>query len=167
MTDDATAAPVRPRPSERDALLNPAFIALILAYAARGHHKRTDGPMALSLCFVVAPMVLHEPTRGALPRKVTARFGGWLDTNPLLRAGMPSRARAVAPAVRSGLREGLRGGVLTLSDDKVAGHPRRRPRGLTLSDEVDDILKRAEFAGGWLGLAGSPAAIYAMWRVKP
>ena len=167
MTDADTAIGGTSRPSERDALLNPAFIALLLAHAARGHHKRSERPMALSLCFLVAPIVLHEPTRSALPRKITARFGGWLDTNPLLRAGMPGRARAVAPAVRAGLREGLRAGVLTLSGDRVAGQPPRRRAGLTLSDEVEDILKRAEFAGGWLGLAGSPAAIYAMWRVKP
>jgi anti-sigma factor RsiW len=163
---DVTAQ-VRPRPAERDALLNPAFVALLLAYAARGHHKRTQGPLPLSLCFLVAPMVLHAPTRGALPRRVTARFGGWLGANPLLRADMASHARAVAPAVRSGLREGLRAGVLTLSGDLVEGRPPRRPPGLTLSVEVEDILKRAEFVGGWLGLAGPPAAIYAMWCVKP
>ena len=163
---DATA-PISPRPAERDALLNAPFIALILAHAARGHHKRTERPMALSLCFVVAPIALHAPTRAALPRKVTARFGGWLDTHPLLRAGMAGRAQAVAPAVRAGLREGLRAGALTLTADQVSGQPPRRPPGLTLSDEVEDILKRAEFVGGWLGLAGSPAAIYAMWRVKP
>jgi hypothetical protein len=163
---DATAQ-ISPRPAERDALLNPAFIALILAHAARGHHKRTGRPMAMSLCFLVAPIVLHAPTRAALPRKVTARFGGWLDTHPLLRAGMAGRARAVEPAVRAGLREGLRGGVLTLFGSDVAGKLPRRQAGLTFSDEVDDILKRAEFIGGWLGLAGSPAAIYAMWRVTP
>lgn len=160
-------AQMSPRPAERDALLNPAFIALLLAHAARGHHKRTDDPMALSLCFLVAPIVLHAPTRSALPRNITARFGGWLDANPLLRAGMASRARAVAPAVRAGLREGLRAGALTLTADQVSGQPPRRPQGLKLSDEIDDILKRAEWVGGWLGLAGSPAATYAMWRVKP
>jgi hypothetical protein len=161
------SAQVRPRPPERDALLNPAFVALLLAYAARGHHKRMERPLPLSLCFLVAPLVLHAPTRSALPRRVTARFGGWLDANPLLRAGMANHARAAAPAVRSGLREGLRAGALTLSDDLVAGRPPGRPPDLTLSVEVEDILKRAEFVGGWLGLAGSPAAIYAMWRVKP
>jgi len=61
----------------------------------------------------------------------------------------------------------LRAGALTLTADQVSGQPPRRPPGLTLSNEVEDILKRAEFVGGWLGLAGSPAAIYAMWRVKP
>jgi hypothetical protein len=165
VTDPGTQ--LRPRPAERDALLNPAFLALVLARAARGHHQRTERPMALSLCFIVAPIVLHGPTRAALPRKITARFGGWLDAKPLLRAGLAARAQATAPAVRAGLREGLRADVLTLAGDEIAGKPPRRQAALTLSDEVEDIFKRAEFVGGWLGLAGSPEAIYAMWRVKP
>jgi hypothetical protein len=40
---DATA-PISPRPAERDALLNPPLIALVLAHAARGQHKRTERP---------------------------------------------------------------------------------------------------------------------------
>jgi hypothetical protein len=160
-------AQVRPRPAERDTLLNPAFIAVLLARAARGHEVRTNQLMPVSLCFVVAPMVLHAPTRNVMPSRVTARFGAWLDKNPLLRAGMASRAQAVVPSVRGALREGLRAEILTLSGERIGGRPPRRPQGLLLSDEVEDILKRAEFVGGWLGLAGSPAAIYAMWRLRP
>jgi len=112
-------------------------------------------------------MALHAPTRAALPRKVTVKLGSWLSANPLLRAGFPARASAVAPAVRAGLREGLRAGVLEIAGDRIAGHaPRRRPT-VDLSAEVEDILNRAEFVGGWLGLAGPPAGSYALLRVRP
>lgn len=156
-----------PRGTERDALLNPAFIALVLAHAASGHEHRTGLPMPLSLCFLVVPIVLHGPTREALPRRVTTKPGGWLDEHPLLRAGFAARGRSVAPAVRAGLREGLRAGALELDGESVAGHPPRRRPGIPLSAEVEEILKRAEFAGGWLGLAGPPVGTFAMWRVRP
>ena len=156
-----------PRPPERQTLLNPAFIAVLLAHAAAGHEQRTEQPMSLALCFLVAPMVLHAPTRSALPRKVTAKPGPWLDANPVLRAGFAARARSAAPAVRAGLREGLRAGILELAGERVTGRPPRRRSSITVSAEVEEILKRAAFAGGWLGLAGPPVGSYAMWRVRP
>lgn len=155
------------RAAERDALLNPAFVALVVAHAAYGHKNRTGSPMPVSLCFLVAPIVLHGPTRQALPRRVTAKPGGWLDDHPLLRAGFAMRARAVAPAVRAGLREGLRAGALELDGESIVGHPPRRRPEVALSAEVEEILKRAEFTGGWLGLAGPPVGTFAMWRVRP
>lgn len=153
--------------SERDALLNPALLAVLLAQAAAGHRRRTDAPMPMSLAFLAAPIVLHGPTRRALPTRVTAKPGAWLDDHPLLRAGFAVRARSVAPAVRAGMREGLRAGVLELVGDSLVGHPPKRSAALKLSSEVDEIFKRAEFVGGWLGLAGPPVGSFAMWRVRP
>jgi hypothetical protein len=147
--------------------MNPAFIAILLANAAAAHEERTGQPMPLALCFLVGPMVLHAPTRDALPRKVTAKPGPWLDANPVLRAGFAARARSAAPAVRAGLRHGLRAGILELAGERVTGRPPRRRSGIGLSAEVEEILKRAAFAGGWLGLAGPPVGSYAMWRVRP
>jgi hypothetical protein len=147
--------------------MNPAFIAILLANAAAAHEERTGQPMPLALCFLVGPMVLHAPTRDALPRKVTAKPGPWLDANPVLRAGFAARARSAAPAVRAGLRHGLRAGILELAGERVTGRPPRRRSGIRLSAEVEEILKRAAFAGGWLGLAGPPVGSYAMWRVRP
>lgn len=156
----------QPRPPERDSLLNPPFMALVLAHAAAGHERRTGQALPLSLCFLVAPIALHARTRDALPRRVTTKPGSWLNANPLLRAGFAGRARAVAPAVQAGLREGLRAGVLERSAYAIAGRP-PGSRGVPLSEEVEEILKRAEFVGGWLGLAGPPVGSYAMWRVRP
>ncbi len=157
----------RQRPTEREALLNPAFIALVLARAAAGHERRTGEPMPLVLGFLAVPIALHAATRQALPRKVTSKVGPWLEANPLLRAGFAARARATAPAVRAGLREGLRARVLLLSGERISGRPPRKRPSVVLSTEMQEIFKRAEFVGGWLGLAGSPAGSYAMWRVRP
>jgi hypothetical protein len=161
-----TATP-EARPREAEALFNPAFIAMMLSRAAAAHQKRTERAMPLSICFIAVPIVLHGPTREAMPRKVTAKLGVWLDDHPLLRAGFRGRARAIAPHVRAGLREGIRAGVLEVSGEDIVGRPPRRRSGLRLSEESEEILKRAQFAGGWLGLAGPPAGVFALWGVRP
>lgn len=162
-----TQSPQTSRPSETQALLNPAFTAALLARAAKGHRARTQEPMPLPLAFLACPMVLHEATRRALPTRVTHRLAPWLDANQIHRAGMPGRARLLAPVVRSGLRAGVRAGILQLTAGGLVDSIPRRPRGLDLSEEVEEIFDRAQFVGGWLGMSGPPSAVFALWRVRP
>jgi hypothetical protein len=62
---------------------------------------------------------------------------------------------------------GLRTEVLALDDGLLRGRPPRRRPGFQWSEEVDDILRRADFLGGWLGLAGDPTGLYGLLRVRP
>ena len=156
------------RPAERDALYNPAFIALILAQAATGHEARVGSGLPFSLAFLVAPIVLHGPTRDALPRQARSKMAPWLEEHPVQRAGLGRRAASLVPAVREGIRYGLRSSALALNDATLsAPKPRLKSEDIMLSAEVDDILKRAGYVGGWFALAGSVSGIYALWRVMP
>jgi Family of unknown function (DUF6521) len=156
------------RPAERDALYNPAFIALILAQAATGHEARAGSGLPFSLAFLVAPMVLHGPTREELPRQARSKMALWLEEHPVQRAGLGRRAASLVPAVRAGIRYGLSTGALALNDVTLnAPKPRVKGEDSLLSAEVDDILARAGYVGGWFALAGSASGIYALWRVKP
>lgn len=158
----------RGRPAERDALYNPPFIALILAQAAAEHEARADSGLPFSLAFLVAPIVLHGPTRQALPRQARSKMALWLEEHPVQRAGLGRRAASLTPAVRAGIRYGLRSGALALNEATLtAPKPKVRSNDIVLSAEVDDILKRARSVGGWFALAGSASSIYALWRVKP
>lgn len=92
----------------------------------------------------------------------------WLEEHPVQRAGLGRRAASLVPAVRAGIRYGLRSGVLALNDATLtAPRPKVKSDEIMLSGEVDDILKRAGYVGGWFALAGSASGIYALWRVKP
>jgi hypothetical protein len=156
------------RPAERDALYNPAFIALILAQAAEEHERRAGDGLPFSLAFLVAPIVLHGPTRQALPRQARSKMAPWLEEHPVQRAGLGMRAASLVPGVRAGIRYGLRSGTLMLHDAILTASKHKVTSNDTmLSAEVDDILKRASFAGGWFALAGSASGIYALWRVEP
>jgi hypothetical protein len=170
MTDIASNAVPLPggRPAERDALYNPPFIALILAQAAVEHERRTDDGLPFALAFLAAPIVLHGPTRQALPKQARSKMALWLEEHPVQRAGLGRRAATLVPAVRAGIRFGLRTRSLILEDAMLtAAKPKVTSNEIMLSAEVDDILKRAGFVGGWFGLAGPASSIYALWRVKP
>lgn len=156
------------RPAERDALYNAAFMALILAQAAAEHEARADSGLPVSLAFLVAPIVLHAPTRQALPLQARSKMAPWLEEHPVQRAGLGPRAASLVPAVRAGIRYGLRSRALALNGATLTA-PRIKVKsdGIMLSAEVDDILKRSGYVGGWFALAGSASGIYALWRVKP
>lgn len=144
-------------------------MSVVLAQVCRGYAQKAGGkPVPLPLTFIAAPVVLHGPTRRALPRQARSKLGPWLDDHPVLRAGFPRRARSISGAVQAGIRDGLRTGLLALSESGLsAEQPQLSAAGVVLSDEVDEILSRSAFVGGWLALAGHPTAIYALWRVRP
>src|SRR6266540_2320032 len=109
------------RPRVEATLLNPALLAVLIAAAAKDYE--TDGAgMPWPLAFIVPPLVLHRPTRDALPRNTRTHLSTWIRRQPLLRAGFPARAAAMVPLTREGLRFGLRAGVLERPGAALIGH---------------------------------------------
>ena len=157
------------RPNEREALLNAAFLSLVVAHACKGHGDKTERPLPVALVFVVAPLVLHRPTRQALPRQSNKKLGVWLEEHPVLRAGFARRSRSVVSPVRSGVRMGLRSERLRLVAGglEALGTPPSGTTRIPLSEEVVQILDRARFTGGWLGRSGPVASVYAGFRIRP
>ncbi|MER6561931.1 three component ABC system middle component [Streptomyces sp. NPDC001027] len=148
-------------------MLNPALMAAILASAAQGHEKETEQAMPWSLAFVAAPMVLHQPTRQALPTSTRTHLAAWIGKNPVLRAGFPARAQALTEAVKEGTRFGLAHRALTLEPDGRLRSAYRRPRGFTTPEELDHMLRKAGLVGRWLAKADSPATVFAVLGVTP
>ncbi|MEU6033708.1 three component ABC system middle component [Streptomyces tauricus] len=148
-------------------MLNPALMAAILASAAQGHEKETQQAMPWVLGFVTAPMVLHQPTRNALPISTRTHLGAWIGKNPVLRAGFPARAQALAEPVKEGTRFGLAHHALTLEPDGRVRSLYRRPRGFKTPDELDHMLRKASLVGRWLSKADSPATVFAVLGVAP
>ncbi len=146
----------------RAAYLNPAFVAMIIAGASRGYADARRQLMAWPLAFVVVPLVLHRPTREQLPRTQATHLPRWIADNPVLRAGFPARATALVPAVREGLRFGLRHQVLTIESDAVGGSlvP-------NLDGEANTIVNKASFAGRWLARTGDAATVFGLLGVEP
>lgn len=150
------------RPAVEASLLNPALIAVLLGAAAR-EHGTSGEPMPWPVGFLVVPLVLHRPTREALPSSVRTHLSTWITRHPLLRAGFPARAAAMTPLTREGLRVGLRTGALRLE------------RGAILSDlhgkappgELRQLQRHAGLVGRWLARTQDPATTFALFGVRP
>lgn len=161
--------PTEPVPragTDARALFNPAFLAVLIGQAATGHETDHRSPLPLGLGFLVAPMVLHPPTREALPR-VNARLAIWIEQHQLLRVELRGRAPQLATTTRRALRFGLRHDLIELAADGiVVGAALRRLRAPTVGD-ADDCWKAAELLGRWLPRAGPTATILALLGVRP
>ncbi|MFE3901247.1 three component ABC system middle component [Streptomyces sp. NPDC059153] len=149
------------------AMLNPALIAAVLATAAQGHHKESGQGMPWTLSFIVAPMVLHQSTRHALPTSTRTHLAAWAGKNPLMRAGFPARAQALAEPVKEGTRFGLTHRALALDAEGRLHSTYQRPRGYRPPEQLDQMLRKAGLAGRWLAKADNPATVFAVLGVTP
>jgi len=155
------------RPREGAALLNPAFVTLLLAHAACQHHNHTRVGMVWPLAFLVPPLVLHEPTRHQLPRTVSTSLLTWAQREPVLRAGLPARARALTPTVREALRFGVRLDALRFEGPALIAPRSPGSPPANASAEVRDCVRRARLLGRWFAALGDPATIMLTLGVSP
>lgn len=155
-------------PSVVEDLLNPALLALLLRQTASGYAQDRGGDPAMvwPLAFVAAPMILHGPTRQALPRRPTSHLTNWAQANELLVAGLAPRARSLSEPVRAGLRLGLRLSLLEVTDSGgiAAGPaaPRGKPEGSLLQ-----LHRSARLVGRWFARTAEPSTVFAVLRARP
>lgn len=144
-------------------MLNPALLAILLREAAGGY-VADRGPMAWPLAFAAAPLILHGPTRRALPRRASQHLSTWAQAHSELVAGLPPRARSLAPPVRAGLRTGLRTGLLALDDGGLVpgDAPLRRGAGALL-----ELQRAAGLVGRWMGRSKEPVTVFALLGLQP
>lgn len=150
------------RPQVEATLLNPALLAVLLAASARDY-EAAESRMPWPVAFLVLPLVLHRPTRSALPRDTRTHLSTWIRREPVLRAGFPARAAAMVPLTREGIRFGLRAGVLRLEGATLTGHlPIDRPAG-----ELGQLLGKASLVGRWIAKTDQASTAFALLGVAP
>ena len=150
------------RPRIEATLLNPALLAVLLAAGARDYEAQATR-MPWPLAFLIPPLVLHRPTREALPRDTRTHLSTWIRRHPLLRAGFPDRAVAMAPLTREGIRFGLRAGVLERDGATLIGHLDTEPS----EGELRQLVRRAALVGRWVAKTDQPSTIFALFGVAP
>ncbi|MFE7767726.1 three component ABC system middle component, partial [Streptomyces sp. NPDC057438] len=100
------------------------------------------------MAFVVAPLVLHRPTRQALPTPTRTHLPNWVADHPALVAGLAARSTSLAPAVREGLRFGVRHQMLTIEQGSLKS---RIPSKSRTEGELADLIKVASLIGRPVG----------------
>jgi Family of unknown function (DUF6521) len=155
------------RSSEAVALLNPALLAAVCAAAASQYEGESQEAMPWPLAFLVAPLVLHQGTREALPRTTRTHLSTWITSNPVMRAGFPPRAQSLSGLVRDGLRFGMAHGTLSVTEDgRLHGILAASARPIQGGDAAA-IVRSAGFVGKWFTRADQPATIFALLGVAP
>ncbi|SDS54911.1 hypothetical protein SAMN05216371_0140 [Streptomyces sp. TLI_053] len=147
------------------AFLNPALLAAVQSCAARAYERESGGRlMVWPLSFVVAPLVLHRPTRQALPGSVRTHLSSWVSDHPVLVAGLPARTASLLPSIREGMRFGVRHRMLAVEQGAVRGLLGGPGRS---EDELGELLRAAALAGRWMTRTDSPSTVFALLGMRP
>lgn len=158
------------RSREERALLNPALCAELLWCAARSCVRDGDS-LSFEEGFLVLPFVLHRVTREALPQGTRTSLAVWLDTNPLARGRIATRARLLVPFTKEAITFGGVHGLLQIEGGRLLAVEAWRLRvnraNMASSDEVRECAKRADFIGKWFAATGSASTVMALLGVRP
>lgn len=168
----SAATPWADRAREEANLLNPAFLAQLVERLATGHRERSAAGLPWPLVYLALPVVLHKPTRDALPANVNTSMAAWTRGHPLLVGSFAARAQSLRPLVSEALLFGLTRGEFTHDGGQLVPPPRRRRRPSALgwrdpTDDFRDCASRSAFFGRWCADSGLPATVMALWGVRP
>jgi hypothetical protein len=149
-------------PTAIRATLNPALIACVIGWSAKGYYSIAGQGLPWPLAHVVASVILHSPTREALPRSTARRLLGWRRENELLLADAPRRAVALRPYVDLGLRVGLRTSTLAFEGATLRGRARQPSQ----NSELADLARSATMLGRWFAPIPT-ATVMAQFGMRP
>ena len=151
-------------------LLNPMFTGAVITRAVEGYNEVAGAGFPFAYGYLVSPLVLHAPTRGALPSSVATKLLPWTERSGEIVAAIPRRAKELAPYSSKGIFAALTGGLLELtSDSQLLASRNSKLKSYSSrsgSDEVDSILKKSNFVGKWLAAAGTTATVFTALGVR-
>jgi hypothetical protein len=155
------------RPREVRNLLNPSFCGMLLRECVTEHVVQK--PMPMSLAFLVLPLVLHGPTRDALPIAVSTSITSWVGENVTIIYDFDKRVRSLNVITREAIMWSLATRELTLIDgalEKLTPNSSRRLPDDPFND-YKSCVRRARFLGRWFRSASDAATIFALFGVRP
>jgi len=158
------------RTREEAHLLNPAFCCSILSSSIRGYMSVKKAGIPFPITFLVLPIILHKPTREALPPNIRTSMATWLLENSVARVLFYERLMSLKPYTREAIQFGLLSDWLLLTDSGIL-ETKRTESDITraiqkLNDEVRVCMMRANFLGRWFAKAGTTHMIMAFWGVR-
>jgi hypothetical protein len=159
------------RPKEEAYLLNPAFCCTTLAAAMWGYADVKGQGIPFPLAFMVLPIVLHKPTREALPANTRKSMAAWFQDNTTARVLFYERLISLKPHTKEAIHFGMlvdwivlrKGGLLqTTMRERDINQAIRK-----LADEARECVMRARFLGKWFAMAGPAHTVMAFWGIRP
>ncbi len=172
MTSPATrwVLPWYQRSRETAAHFNPAFCGELLSLTVAEYRRVCHRPLPLPLAFVVLPLVLHNPTRQALPKRASAIFAVWSAEHDGILPDIAHRTLSLQPATREALLLLAQLGALKMDADGLSlGETplRHSTRLMANTREVNDMRSAARLLGRWFAQQISPSPIMQAIGVRP
>ena len=157
------------RPIEVANLFNPAFCSILLREAVRAYQNKHDAGMPYILAFLILPLVLHKPTRDALPSTTRTKMHVWLQNKPETRIGFANRIKQLTPITKEAIIFSMQSDLLTFNDGGKLVLVAKRFKSPTWANNSEPTLcyKKSQFLGRWLAQVGNTSTILTMWGMRP
>lgn len=143
-------------------LFNPAFVAVCLSEAARGHVEGGDEFGSIPILYSATVTGLFSHLRANLPSSTRTHLSKWIVEHPEFRPEFQRLAQATRPAVIDALRFALTHGLLEAETANLVPQGRRRRLPIHLSEETLEILDKTRWLGRWFAKSGSPATVLSL-----
>lgn len=157
--------------TEDEVLYNPAYGCAAVTAAVQSYNQGANAAMPLPLAFLVLPMVAQEHVRDRLPLTTATSMAAWIQANPEARLRFHERALAFKPVTAAAIRFGIMQRWLSGDTDGALMSQRSSAQmDISIRKAEDDARKtfqRARLVGKWFAYSGTPAAILALWGVRP
>lgn len=155
------------RSVEQRTLFNPAYLAVLVTEAARGHQEERTASLPYPLAFLAAAIASHDSALEELPTSVSTSVFAWLGEHPSAQVRIASRAQELAPHTQEAIRLGLRHGALALQAPWGLEAKNLRPAPQSgYAKAIQRSRKVARFSGRWLGRAGDPGTVLSVWGLS-
>jgi len=162
--------PWNARSIEEAHLLNPAFGCIVLSAAAHGFQSIQGEGMPFPLVFTILPIVLHKPTRDALPITARTPMAIWLQEHAVVKVQFIDRVLALKPHTRETILFGANHNWLDLVHAKLVFKLQENDldRAIrNLADEAKECTSRAKVVGKWFAAVGTTETSMHLWGIRP
>lgn len=158
----------RYEPPEVAALLNPAFIALLLLRAATACAGETGSALPLIYAPIAVAISAYPEARSTLSYRINTPFIVWVERLGHLRAILQSRIQEFVPVVNEGLLFALAYELLSLNSAGIEPGARKSTSpSIRGTADMRDAQRAAVYLGRWLPRAGRPSTVCALLGVRP
>lgn len=126
--------------------------------------------MPFAEAFLILPTVLHAQVRESLPGTITTSLANWVGENPVSRAIIADRARALVPFTKEAMTFGGMQRALSIDRGGLVANPGWKQRLAAVkeeSEEVKSCYTHSHFVGRWFARTGDVATVLALLGVRP
>ena len=147
------------------ALFNPAFCGELILRAVSSYNRgEKHGKFPYALSYLILPFLLNAELYHALPSTKRTKLMTWLYEHRHLVPVIADKAKDLKEYTNEAIILYLNMDLLQMNDqiELEAGTSKMTRIRNFHREEVDKILKRAEFLGSWFSEAGDVVTIYSL-----